>query len=232
VPFSVVDGFVAILVLLFAQLVIVLPALVLGLVDVLEGGPPLLIVVITSQAVGLAGALGWLAMRQRLSWRLLGPARPRAGHLLWGTGLGIAGFLGVNLVILSVLQLIGPVEPPEQQLLQEVTAGGITTVLAFVAAVVMAPIMEEVIFRGMLFQALKRRAGLWPAAIISGVLFAAVHVEVTQPLFSSGLLLLGVAFALALHRTGSLLVPIIGHAVFNLIVVVVTILGGSVIDTL
>lgn len=232
VPFSVVDGFVAVLWLILAQLVVALPAVVIGAIDPEEGGPGLLMVVIVSQAVGLAGALTWLVLRQRLSWRLLGPARPRPRHVLIGVGIGVVGFVGVNIVILSLLPLVGPVDPPEQQLLEEVTVGGLTTVLAVFAAVVMAPVLEEVVFRGMLFQALKRRAGLWPAAILSGLLFAAVHVEITQPLFSLGLLGLGVVFALGLHRTGSLIVPIVGHAAFNLVVVVIILTGGEFIDVM
>jgi hypothetical protein len=55
---------------------------------------------------------------------------------------------------------------------------------------------EEVVFRGVLFQALKRRTGLWPATIISSLLFAAVHVEIAQPLFL--LLLVGGSLALML----------------------------------
>jgi uncharacterized protein len=225
VPFSAIEGFFLVLWSLIAQFLVILPAVVLGLLDPAEGGPMLLVLVITSQGVGVAGALGYLAARGRLSWRLLGPIRPAARHVAIGLGVGVGGFVLVNLLIQALLQLIGPVDPPEQQLLTDVTAGGVTTALAVIAAVVMAPLVEEVVFRGVLFQGLKRKLGLWPGALLSGLLFAIVHVEVSQPIYSSGLFLLGVLFAWTMHRFGSLLVPLAAHATFNGISVGLTILG-------
>lgn len=231
VPFSVFDGFLAVLWMLIAQLVVVVPAMLLGVIDPVEGGPSLLLVLITSQSVGLAGVLAWLSLRGRLSWRVLGPQRPLLRHVPIGVLVGAGGFVGVNLVLAALIAVLGPVEPPQQQLIQEVTVGGVTTVLAMIAVVVTGPVVEEVVFRGVLFQALKRRTGLWPAVVLSSLLFAAVHVEITQPLFSFALFLLGGVFALVYHRTGSLVVPTIGHAAFNLIAVVLAILGAETIDT-
>jgi membrane protease YdiL (CAAX protease family) len=224
------DGIVFVLWTIAAQLVVILPAVVLGLVDE-DSGAVMLLLVVVAQLLGLGGGLGYLAARQRLSWRLFGPARPSGLLAAYGLVVGIAGFILVNAIILLVTALTGPVEAPDQQLLNDVTAGGASTLLAIVAAVVMAPIIEEIAFRGVLFQALRRRVGMWPAAVVSGVVFAAVHVEVTQPLYSFGLLALGVGLAWSLHRFGSVLVPIIGHAVFNAISVGLTLLGSRFLDT-
>ncbi|MFA9430173.1 lysostaphin resistance A-like protein [Egicoccus sp. AB-alg2] len=231
VPFSAADGALLVLWSLVAQFLVVLPAMFLGIVDG-NGGATMLLLVVVAQGVGLAGALAYLAARGRLSWRLLGPVRPSGIHWAVGLVVGIGGFIGVNVIIAVVLQFIGPVDPPEQQLLQDLTAGGVSTVLAIVAAVVMAPLVEEVVFRGVLFQGLKRRVGLWPAALVSGLIFAAVHVEVTQPIYSAGLLALGVALAWSMHRFGSLIVPIVGHAAFNAVSVGLTLLGGRFMDTI
>jgi membrane protease YdiL (CAAX protease family) len=231
VPFSALEGFLLVIWTLVAQFLVLVPAMVLGLLDPTEGGPMLLVMVITAQGLGLAGALGYLSARGRLSWRLLGPRRPAGRHVAIGLGVGVGGFVLVNLVIQALLRLVGPVDPPEQQLLTDVTAGGATTLLAVMAAVVMAPLVEEVVFRGVLFQGLKRRVGLWPAAFLSGLLFAIVHVEVQQPVYSSGLLLLGVLFGWTMHRFGTLLVPLVAHATFNAISVGLTLLGARLLDT-
>lgn len=230
VPFSGIDGLVLVLWTLVAQFVVILPAIVLGLVDE-DSGPVMLLLVVVAQAVGLAGALAYLAARGRLSWRILGPMRPSGLQAAYGLVIGIAGFIGVNAIIIAITQLLGPVDPPEQQLLNDLTAGGVSTLLAIVAAVVMAPVLEEVVFRGILFQGLKRRIGMWPAALVSGLVFASVHVEVTQPLYSAGLLALGILLAWSLHRFGNVLVPIVGHAVFNGISVALTLLGSQFLDT-
>jgi uncharacterized protein len=231
VPFSGLEGFLLVLWTLLAQFVVILPAMLLGFLDPTEaGGPVLLLLVITAQAVGLAGVLGYLAARRRLSWRLLGARRPTWLHAGLGVVFGVGGFIGVNLLIAGLLQVFGPVDPPEQQLLSDVTAGGVTTLLAVIAAVVMAPLVEEVVFRGVLFQGMKRRVGLWPAAVVSSLLFAVVHVEVQQPIYSSGFVLLGILFAWTMHRFGSLVVPLVAHATFNATSVGLTLLGARVLD--
>jgi membrane protease YdiL (CAAX protease family) len=232
VPFSGLEGFLLVLWTLAAQFVVILPAVLLGVLDPNEAsGPMLLALVITAQAVGLAGALGYLAARRRLSWRLLGPRRPALSHVWLGLGFGVGGFIAVNLLIAGLLEVFGPVDPPEQQLLSDVTEGGVTTALAVIAAVLMAPLVEEVVFRGVLYQGLKRRMGLWPAAVVSALLFAVVHVEVQQPVYSSGFVLLGLLFAWTMHRFGSLVVPIVAHASFNAVSVGLTLLGTRVLDT-
>jgi uncharacterized protein len=230
VPFSGLEGFLLVIWTLVAQFVVILPAVLFGFLDATESGPLLLVFVITAQALGLAGAVGYLAARRRLSWRLFGPIRPAARHVGIGLAVGIGGFLGVNLLIAGLLQVFGPVDPPEQQLLTDVTAGGLMTVLAVVAAILMAPLVEEVVFRGVLYQGLKRRMGLWPAALVSALLFAVVHVEVQQPIYSSGFVLLGILFAWTMHRFGSLVVPLVAHATFNATSVGLTLLGARVLD--
>jgi uncharacterized protein len=231
VPFSGIEGFLLVLWTLVAQLLVLFPAVLLGVFDPAEGGPMLLVLLITGQSVGLAGIFGYLAARRRLSWRLLGPLRPAGRHVAIGLGIGLGGYVLVNVIIIALQQLFGPVDPPEQQLLTDVTAGGLTTVLAVIAAVLMAPVVEEFAFRGVFFQGMKRRVGLWPAALVTAVVFAAVHVEVQQPLYSSAFVLLGVLFAWTMHRFGSLLVPIVAHATFNGISVGLTIVGARVLDT-
>lgn len=79
----------------------------------------------------------------------------------------------------------------------------------------LAPIAEELLFRGFLFSALARsRVGVIAAAIITSAAWTALHVNRTElayaQLFASGLLL-----SWLLVRTGSLRVPILVHVLFN-----------------
>jgi membrane protease YdiL (CAAX protease family) len=55
---------------------------------------------------------------------------------------------------------------------------------------------------------------LWPAMGLSGLAFALSHLEALAIVI---LLPVGMFFAWIFHRTGSLLVPIAAHAVFNLV---------------
>ncbi len=112
--------------------------------------------------------------------------------------------------------------------------------LVVVATVILAPAMEELFFRGLLFKALARlftplgpgttRArgvGVVLAVVVDGLLFGLAHGEWVQ---LAGLALLGAALAAISYRTGRLGMNMVAHASFNL-VAVVTILNqrGGVI---
>ena len=220
VPFSVADAFVALLIYFLGQLVVgVAVGLVLAFVsgEVEGNDTALLIATVVSQVVGLLLALGYLGLRRRLSWRLLGPVRPGFVQVLLGLAVGVVGTILAYAVNAAITVLFDLEAPVEQQLLQDVLAGGVTTAFVVLAAVVFAPLAEEVLFRGLLFQSLRRRLGLWFAALTSSLVFCLVHVEIitSQPLALTGLFVLAVVFAWSFHRTGSLVVPILAHATFN-----------------
>jgi membrane protease YdiL (CAAX protease family) len=93
--------------------------------------------------------------------------------------------------------------------------------------VVVAPLTEELFFRGFVFNGLRRRLTVPGAAAVSGVLFASVHVVDAEKL---GLLIpftaIGFMFALLVAVTGSLWNSILVHFSFNLIGVVGGATGG------
>jgi len=82
----------------------------------------------------------------------------------------------------------------------------------FVAAVFIAPITEEILFRGYFYPVLKRFIGPMPAAIATSVLFGTIH---NNALGMPGLTLLALGLTLAYEWSGSLLVSIFMHAWFN-----------------
>lgn len=87
-----------------------------------------------------------------------------------------------------------------------------TRAFMIVAAVVLAPIVEETLFRGILLPALMKGRSFFFAALISATYFALVHLH--APSFLP-LLALGLAFSAGYAATGSILTPIIMHALFN-----------------
>lgn len=93
--------------------------------------------------------------------------------------------------------------------------GNLAIVLLVVAMiVVVAPVAEEVFFRGMLFAGLRTRFSLWPAAIISGLAFGIPHVT-SGPTAAIPLSIFGVALAWVYNRTGSIWPCILIHALNN-----------------
>lgn len=178
-----------------------------------------LAVTLVLQLALFATALLPLMLTRRLDGRLLGTARPRwsGRSVTAGLAAGLAaavGSYGVNAVLVT---LIGTREPVQQQLLQDAAAGGPPLLLVATIAVVVAPITEEVVFRGVLFRSLADRLGPWSCIVISAAIFALIHIEVlvSQPAALAGLFVIGAVLAAAYHRTGNLVVPILGHATFN-----------------
>jgi ABC-2 type transport system permease protein len=80
-----------------------------------------------------------------------------------------------------------------------------------VLAVVAAPLFEEFLFRGLVFQGLRRSTGPVLAVLSSAALFALVHPPISViPVFG-----LGIVAAISFQRTGLLWSPIATHAVYN-----------------
>lgn len=142
--------------------------------------------------------------------------------------LAIAWFplQSIGSIAASIQLFFGGSQPPAEghstfELLR--TSPSIALSCAMVVVVIAcAPITEEVAFRGGLMRAMRgMRIPAWTSIALTSVLFAAVHVPaLTQGAMASGLATL---FALAvvlgwlMERTGRITAPIVAHALFNLI---------------
>ena len=100
-------------------------------------------------------------------------------------------------------------------------------VAVILMAVIVAPVAEEVLFRGYFYGVIRRFGGRIPALLTSSLLFAAIHVHLPSFL---GLFLLAVILCLLYERTGSLWASITMHAAFNASTIVVLILWPEVIS--
>ena len=99
---------------------------------------------------------------------------------------------------------------PAEELLSGI--GGAGLVAMGIGVVVVAPIVEELFFRGLLLDTMRRRWGTATAVVASSLFFGATHF---QPLQFAGLALAGFVFAAAVVRTGRLGTAIAVHAGFN-----------------
>lgn len=192
--------------------------------DVLDpeaGGTGLLAIVVASQLAGLGVTMLFLRIRHVPLRPLVGSARPLGRNLAIGSGLGLLAIVASTLIVSLLVALTGNDAAPEQVLTGGLMETPLELALAVMAAVVLAPVAEELLFRGLLHRSLRRRSRIVPATALSSVLFAVVHVDVafSQPLALVGLTLVGVILAIAYERTGSLLVPIVIHAVHNAVTI-------------
>lgn len=194
-------------------------ALILG-----EGQPTLLgaIVILVSTQLALL-LVSWLFVFRPRALAglpaLLGPS-PRAAI---GTGFrwGLLAWLVSTLVIVGMAWLLEQIGMPPDPQPAERAIAMLDPILVGLSVVVLAPVAEEVFFRGVVFNAWLREGGRRRAFIGSSALFAVIHLSLVSllPIF-----LLGLALAWVYDRTRSLLAPIAMHATVNGISVLLALL--------
>jgi membrane protease YdiL (CAAX protease family) len=124
--------------------------------------------------------------------------------------LGLVVFFGVILAYASVVEIPDDPDKVEDQL------GGPLTV---VAAVGIAPFVEEFFFRGLLYRSFRASWGVAAGALISGLLFGVVHLGSAEAVVLPILAAFGVILALVYEKTQSLWPCIMLHTAYNAIAV-------------
>ena len=113
---------------------------------------------------------------------------------------------------------------PSHPIQEEVMLGGTTTLaLVFITACICAPVVEETMFRGVLYRHLRDITGKWRrwasvvfAAVLNGLIFAAIH---PQGLFGIPMLtMLAIGFSLTREWRGSLVSSMVMHLMHNALV--------------
>jgi membrane protease YdiL (CAAX protease family) len=184
----------------------------------------LMAMLVTPALVGLAGpsagirtgvavqlalyALGWAMIRF-----FTGPLHPT----LRGFGQGLAAYWVASLGVWTSARLIEMLtgEPlvsgnPALDMFRDPQPGAL--IWLGVLVVLAGPWFEELLFRGLVYRALRPAAGRWGAAVISAALFAVAHGD------PSGLLpylVLGIIFAQTVELTGSVFPAFVAHGLFN-----------------
>jgi membrane protease YdiL (CAAX protease family) len=95
-------------------------------------------------------------------------------------------------------------------------------IFAVASIVVIAPVAEEIFFRGFFFAGLRTRWSLWPSALLSGAIFGLVHAP-TGPTAAIPLAGLGVGLAWLYNKTGSLWPSMLAHFLNNALAISVVI---------
>ena len=128
--------------------------------------------------------------------------------IIWLAGL-------VWLGVLTGLQKLGILDEfPPQQLVSILSNGGNYFAIGILAvcAIILAPFVEEIIFRGAIYRFLKGKTNVLNAQIISAAFFATIHFNLQSflPLFVIGVLLVQIY-----EQEGNILLPMIFHAYWN-----------------
>lgn len=123
--------------------------------------------------------------------------------------------LSASLALNALLTLTGFVD--SSQTYQEVADRqyGVALAVGVILYGVISPFTEEVVFRGVIYNRLRRFYGAPVGIVVSGVLFGVFHGNLVQGVYGA---CLGMLMAYLYERSGSFLIPILFHAVANLTV--------------
>jgi len=208
IVFAIVVG-AGVVVGLLSLIIVALEAASLAVnADWSQAGPGSLILI---AELGLLAPVWALGIRKYgLPWSAVGfrPFEP-----IQSAGLGCLFLLfafGFNVVWALLMGMLGQVVQPDFTPLVGDTPSALS--LALIGVGVVAPIAEEVFFRGFVFAGLRQRFRLVPALAVSAALFAVAHLTPTSwpPLF-----VLGVLFALLYEQTRSIWPAVIMHGLIN-----------------
>ncbi len=154
----------------------------------------------------------WLGLRWS-GWRWVFLIAPGAVGFMWALfeGLRALGYM-------KWMESLGVETVQETVKLLQESQDPLVLGLMVVAAVIAAPLCEEIVFRGYFYPVLKKFGGAWPAAVCSSLVFAAAHGSLAAllPLFLFGGLLVFIY-----EKSGSIWAPIAVHFCFNSVTVII-----------
>jgi membrane protease YdiL (CAAX protease family) len=165
--------------------------------------------------VGAAYAVKLLVVERRgISWRQLGFTPPKDKFILQTLGVWVVMIIaaGVIATIMDALINEAPGVGDQLALGENLDLSPLDIVMIVLGTVIAPSIVEEVVFRSLLFCSIRQRWSFLPTAIVSSLVFAAVH----QPwVVIPTILVLGFSLAWLRERFGSLYPPILLHALNN-----------------
>lgn len=186
----------------------------------------LALVLLVGTAVAALGAVRvHLLGARRLRWADVGLRRPEKSvlHLAWQ----IPAVMGAgSLVSVLVLVPLGSPEESTDEALADLLAGGpVIAAAGFVAVAVVVPVVEEVVFRGIVLPACRARLRAAAGITLAGAIFAAVHLV---PPALPYLLVVGISLCAMAEWYRSIVPGMVLHGVNNA-VVFAGLLGAGVV---
>ncbi len=162
--------------------------------------------IITASFVVCLLVSGWLLLPERHLKKV--PMTPKS----------IVNWCLIGIVMVYLTQIIAGIidlnvlgGPPESQNTEDIMRLAKTSPYVILAVVLIGPILEEIIFRKIIFGSLKKVINVWFAALISALLFALAHNDGHLIIYGS----IGLVLAFLYHKTGRIYVSMIAHGSLN-----------------
>lgn len=181
--------------------------------------------------LGLVIGLPWVVKQRRVTPQDFGLDRLPSWTDIWMAPAGLVVYLVISAGLIFLATLLLPSFDVGQ--VQNTGFGPLNQryeyILAFFTLVVIAPVAEEILFRGYLFGKLKKFVPIWIAILITSLLFGVIHGNwnVAIDTFS-----LSVVLCLLRLSTGSLWAPILLHMTKNGIAFYILFINPTILHTL
>jgi membrane protease YdiL (CAAX protease family) len=150
-----------------------------------------------------------------------------------GAGLGLVVRIAAGIASAAIVSVIERATHESVSLPEQVcpSMSGAAIGLFALYAVLVAPVTEEVVFRGLLYRSIRDRIGVWAGALISAIAFGLIHYIPGNPWrdvvsLQLTMVVTGIGLALIYERRGTIVADIAGHAAFNLLAVILIATGA------
>lgn len=197
---------------------LIVPGVFVAVLHALAGakGAPATAIAIAmlAQSAVMFGVFYGLAIRfWGVSWWQVGLRPASLGWYLGAVLLAALAILATSLVNLAMEALLGgPIENPQVGMLTPGGASPLSALAMFFLIAGVAPVVEELLFRGLVYGWIRERFGIWPGLLVSSLIFSCVH---GIPMLIPPLFVVGCFLAWLYEKSGSILPCMVMHAVFN-----------------
>jgi len=203
VPWKYIDNWIGVILLIVIDLIIFIITLQSSKAKLAQSA--LIVLLELAYLLPVILIFAW----RRINWKALGFGKFNWSTLSIGCGLLFVGYI---LIILHNLLLFGLGVDTQGEEIVKMFEGLDSPFWFFIVGAVFAPLVEEIFFRGFLFQGFRARYG-WPVGmLLSSAIFAAAHLDLVAliPTF-----ILGNVLAYVYHRSNSVWPGIFLHFLVN-----------------
>ena len=167
------------------------------------------IIVVLAAIITISFLAVFFAIRKEKMSEKINAVKSNPQNILLSAGLGFMMYFAIVGILINL--------PISEEMMQSYTSAstGLFTqnfAIAVLSNIIAAPIIEEIIFRGLIFDRLKKAMPVIPAMVISSVLFGLAHGQIIWICYATAV---GLVLAFIYHKTRSIIPCMTAHMVLN-----------------
>lgn len=184
------------------------------LIQYIQQGNPLMILNFVQELITLACFGLWYYFREKkYQYRPNYKKAFSIKNVLSIAGIAFLGQYALDLLMILVYFVMPGIFAQYVDLMKNLEINAANPVLMIFCVGIFGPLVEEVLFRGMVFGKLRRAFSFWPAALISGAIFGLYHMNLVQGIYAG---VFGIILAYVFEKTETIWGCYLLHAFFNL----------------